>query len=146
MVALAEVTSGGDGEDANEGEGKPKELGAGDGRDEAAKKGEGEGGAGGFGEKDEELSDSGNGEMEMLAQGDGDGGEPNDQGWIGVKEGWAVEGGTGEPAVRHEEEPELVVPGGWKERKQSRHAERCGEQDLECFDEISLVGKRGDVI
>ncbi len=134
VVALAEVAGWDDGEDRDEGEGEPGELvgrerrGGEAGRGclgrgclgwgclgwcgQAAEEVEGESGAPGFGEEDEEFAESGGGEVEVVAEGDGDGGEPNDQGWVGVKGIRAIEDCAVEPAPGHEQKPELVVSGG----------------------------------
>lgn len=77
--------------------------------------------------------------MEVFGNENGDGGEPNDEGGIGVKEGRAVDGGIVKPALAHEKEPELVVPGGWKQGEQGCH-DGCGHsEDLQSLDGMGPV-------
>jgi hypothetical protein len=67
----------------------------------------------------------------VLGESDGEGGEPDDGGGVGVEDLGAVEGGSVQPALGHEEEPELIVAGRRDEGEQDRHGEGGGGEDLE---------------
>ncbi len=123
VVALTEVAGGGDREDRDEGKGEPRELDARE-RGYAAQKVEGHGGAYRFGDDDEQLADRWRRKVKMFANKDRDGGEPNDQGRIGVKERRTVEHRPAEPALAHEQKPELVVTGGREEVRAGRPCRR----------------------
>ena len=131
---MTEVASGQHGVESDEGEGQKEGLGAVEGGDEAAEDVKGKSGYGELEQGDEEFGGGWDGEVEVRAEDDGQGGEPDNGGSVGVENFGAVELGTGQPALGHKEEPELVVSGGGNKGEQGGHAKSSGDQDAEDFD------------
>jgi hypothetical protein len=129
LVALAEVACRDDVEEDDGGEEQGGELVVAERRAGAAEEVEAEESGGCLGQRDEGLCDEGGGEVERLGEEVGEGGEPDDAGGVGVEDLGAVDGGSREPAMGHEEEPELVVACGWEQSEERGHP--CSGEDEE---------------
>ncbi|GAC1358445.1 MAG: hypothetical protein NVSMB3_05460 [Acidobacteriaceae bacterium] len=122
MIALAEVPGRCYGKEGDPGQGEPCGLDAGE-RGKAAEEVKRQGCAERLDSEDEELADGRGFEVERTAQKNGKGGEPNDEGGIGVKESRAIDRVAMKPAAAHEQKPELVMAGGGQQGEQGCHRE-----------------------
>jgi len=73
--------------------------------------------------------------MQGAGQQDGQGGEPDDEGGIGVKDLRPINlrtfsVGSADPALRHQEEPDLIVAWRGKKSQECSHS-GCGQRQKE---------------
>ena len=129
MVALAEVAGWQNAEDHDPGEGDEPEVGSGERGDKAAEELErdeaGERGEGGDGH----FEGDGEGDVREFRQGYDEGREPECERWVGLEDGGRI--GVWAHAGRGEEEPELVVAGGWEQGEEDGHGGGAEGKDLE---------------